>query len=78
VVIQVANYGVQVSADAEYRGVTNTVAECSWLQHFLGELHWNVDKATMVFCDNIPAIYMSRNPVHHKHTKHFELDIHFV
>jgi hypothetical protein len=32
----------------------------------------------VVYCDNISAIYMSSNPVHHKRTKHIELDIHFV
>jgi hypothetical protein len=32
----------------------------------------------MVFCDNVTTVYMSRNPVHHKRTKHIELDIHFL
>ena len=32
----------------------------------------------MAFCDNVSAVYMSANPVHHKRTKHIELDIHFV
>ena len=44
----------------------------------LGELHHGVAKATLVFCDNVSTTYMSRNPVHHKRTKHIELDIHFV
>jgi cytolysin (calcineurin-like family phosphatase) len=35
-------------------------------------------KATIVFCDNVSACYMSSNPVHHKCTKHIELDVHFV
>jgi hypothetical protein len=66
------------SAEAEYRGVANAVAECSWLRHLLGELHSGVSKATIVFCDNVSAVYMTRNPVHHKLTKHIELDIRFV
>ena len=32
----------------------------------------------MAFCDNISSVYMSRNPVHHRRTKHIELNIHFV
>jgi hypothetical protein len=32
----------------------------------------------VVFCDNVSAVYMSHNPVHHRRTKHIELDIHFV
>nr|CAB3463731.1 unnamed protein product [Digitaria exilis] len=66
------------SAEAEYRGVANAVAECSWLRSLLGELGCPVGSATIVFCDNVSAVYMSRNPVHHKRTKHIELDIHFV
>jgi hypothetical protein len=66
------------SAEAEYRAVANVVAECCWLRQLLGELHVVVPKATVVYCDNISAVYMTANPVHHRRTKHIELDIHFV
>ncbi|WVZ74832.1 hypothetical protein U9M48_022958 [Paspalum notatum var. saurae] len=66
------------SAEAEYRGVANAVAECTWLRQLLGELDCKVEKATVVFCDNVPACYMSTNPVYHRRTKHIELDVHFV
>jgi hypothetical protein len=66
------------SAEAEYRGIANAVAECSWLRHLLGELHRDVKQATIVYCDNVSSVYMSKNPVHHRRTKHIELDIHFV
>ncbi|XP_062224418.1 uncharacterized protein LOC133922911 [Phragmites australis] len=48
------------------------------LRQLLGELGHNHSKATVVFCDNVSACYMSNNPVHHKRTKHIELDVHFV
>lgn len=66
------------SAEAEYRGVANVVAESCWLHQLLAELHVLVPKATIVYCDNISAVYMAANPVHHRRTKHIELDIHFV
>jgi len=66
------------SAEAEYRAIANAVAECSWLRHLLGELLCKVPTATLAFCDNISSVYMSKNPVHHRRTKHIELDIHFV
>jgi hypothetical protein len=66
------------SAEAEYRAVANTVAECIWLRQLLGELQCSVSKATVVFCDNVSAFYMLQSPVHHKRTKYIELDIHFV
>ena len=37
-----------------------------------------VTKATLVYCDNVSAVYLAANPVHHRRTKHIELDIHFV
>jgi len=49
-----------------------------WLRQLLLELGCSIDKATIVYCDNISAVYMATNPVHHKRTKHIELDIHFV
>ena len=66
------------SAEAEYRAVANAVAECCWLRQLLGELRALVPKATVVFYDNISLVYMAGNPVHHRRTKHIELDIHFV
>jgi histone deacetylase 1/2 len=66
------------SAEAEYRGVANAAAECCWLRNLLCELQIPVNKASIIFCDNVSAVYLSDNPVHHKRTKHVELDIHFV
>ena len=66
------------SAEAEDRGVANAVAECTWLRQLLGELDCEVEKATVVFYDNVSACYMSTNPVYHRRTKHIELDVHFV
>ena len=66
------------SAEAEYRAVAHTVAETIWLRQLLTELHHPVQQATIVYCDNISAVYMSGNPVQHRRTKHIEIDIHFV
>lgn len=43
-----------------------------------GELFSPIDKATLVYCDNVSAVYLSANPIHHRRTKHVELDILFV
>ncbi|GKC51935.1 ribonuclease H-like domain-containing protein [Tanacetum coccineum] len=66
------------SAEAEYRGVANVVAETAWLRNLLRELHTPLLFATLVYCDNVSAIYMTTNPVQHQRTKHIEIDIHFV
>ncbi|GJR45001.1 ribonuclease H-like domain-containing protein [Tanacetum coccineum] len=68
----------RLSAEAEYRGVANVVAETVWLRNLLRELHTPLLSATLVYCDNVSAIYMTANPVQHQRTKHIEIDIHFV
>nr|GEY49544.1 copia protein [Tanacetum cinerariifolium] len=66
------------SAEAEYQGVANVVAETALLCNLLRELHSSLLTATMVYCDNVSVVYMSANPVQHQQTKHIEIDIHFV
>ncbi|GKE39830.1 ribonuclease H-like domain-containing protein, partial [Tanacetum coccineum] len=65
-------------AEAEYWGVANVVAETAWLCNLLCELHSPLSTATLVYCDNVSAIYMSDNPVQHQRAKHIKIDIHFV
>ena len=66
------------SAEAEYRGVANAVSETCWIRNLLLELHCPISTATLVYCDNVSAVYLAGNPVHHQRTKHIEIDIHFV
>ncbi|GKD27455.1 ribonuclease H-like domain-containing protein [Tanacetum coccineum] len=63
------------SAEVEYRGVANAVAETSWIRNLLRELHTPLFPATLVYCDNVSVVYMSSNPVQHQRTKHREIDI---
>ncbi|KAK4350461.1 hypothetical protein RND71_029774 [Anisodus tanguticus] len=66
------------SAEAEYRGVENVVAEICWLRNLLLELQCPLRQASIVYYDNIFIIYLSHNPVQHQRTKHIEIDLHFV
>jgi hypothetical protein len=66
------------SAEAEYRAVANGVAEVSWLRQLLQELHHPISSASLVYCDNVSAVYLSTNPIQHQRTKHVEIDLHFV
>nr|GEW14878.1 ribonuclease H-like domain-containing protein [Tanacetum cinerariifolium] len=66
------------SAEAEYRGVANVVAETAWIRNLLCELQTPLFTATLVYCDNVSVVYMYANPVQHQRTKHIEIDIHFV
>jgi hypothetical protein len=66
------------SAEAEYRGVANAVAEATLIRNLLLELHLPLRRSSFIYCDNVYAVYLSDNPVQHQRTKHIEIDIHFV
>ncbi|GKD73548.1 ribonuclease H-like domain-containing protein [Tanacetum coccineum] len=66
------------SVEGEYRGVANAIGETSWIRNLLRELHTPLFIATLVYCDNVSAVYMSANLVQHQRTKHIEIDIYFV
>lgn len=66
------------SSEAEYKGVANVVAETCWIRNLMLELKIPITSATLVYCDNVSATYLSNNPVKHQRTKHVEIDIHFV
>ncbi|GKB97866.1 ribonuclease H-like domain-containing protein [Tanacetum coccineum] len=66
------------SAEVEYQGVANVVAETAWIHNLLRELHSPLSTATLVYCDNVSVVYMSANPVQHHRMEHIEIDIHFV
>jgi hypothetical protein len=66
------------SAEAEYRAVANGMTEACWLRQLLVELHSPLSRATLVYCDNVSAIYLSTNPVQHQRTKHVKIDLLFV
>jgi hypothetical protein len=66
------------SAETEYRAVANGVAEACWLRQLLVELHSPTPRVTLVYCDNVSAVYLFTNPVQHQRTKHVEINLHFV
>jgi hypothetical protein len=50
------------------------LGQCQLLQ----ELHSSLQRATLVYCDNVSAVYVSTNPMHHQRTKHVEIDLDFI
>lgn len=51
------------SAEAEYKGVANATTKTTWLRNLLFELHLPLRQATIIYCDNISAIYLAKNPI---------------
>ncbi|GJS22529.1 ribonuclease H-like domain-containing protein [Tanacetum coccineum] len=65
------------SDEAEYFGVAN-----GWLDFLVAKSSsgapFSLHYATIVYCDNVSAVYLSSNLVQHQRTKHIEIDIHFL
>ncbi|GMI77284.1 cysteine-rich RLK (RECEPTOR-like protein kinase) 8 [Hibiscus trionum] len=66
------------STKARYRAVANATAEVLWVQYLLQEITVALQKPPSLFCDNISATYVCKNPVFHSRMKHLALDYFFV
>jgi hypothetical protein len=66
------------SVEAEYRLWLLSLLNPARFDNSYGNYNNPINSATIVYCDNVSAVYLSANPVHHRRTKPIELDIHFV
>eukprot|EP00253_Pinus_taeda_P016719 PITA_16719 len=66
------------STKAEYVAVTSAGTQALWLRKILEEIGEKQVHPTMIYCDNVSAIKLAKNPVHHSRTKHFDLKYHFI
>ena len=58
--------------------MATTIAEVSWLRILFKELCIFLSHVPVLWCDKVSAISLSTNPVFHSHTKHIEVDYHYV
>lgn len=66
------------STEAEYRSVADTASELSWVCSLLSELHFPVNVAPVIYCDNLGATQLCSNPVFHSRMNHIAIDFHFL
>ncbi|GJV08190.1 ribonuclease H-like domain-containing protein [Tanacetum coccineum] len=66
------------SAESEYRCLTTTTCELTWVIKFLKDLEVDGLLPAYLYCDSSFAISITGNPVFHEKTKHFEIDLHLV
>ncbi|XP_020691343.1 uncharacterized protein LOC110105982 [Dendrobium catenatum] len=62
------------STEAEYRALSAATSETIWLRHLSAKLRLEQNIPTTIYCDNISAIAIAKNPVFHGRTKHIEID----
>jgi hypothetical protein len=66
------------STEVEYRAMTITAIELSWLQMLLKKLHISLHDPPILWCDNIGAITLASNPIYHARTKYIEVGYYFI
>ena len=65
------------TTEAEYRALASTTTELMWFTNLLQSIGYHLPP-TKLYCDNISAVTMTKNPIFHHRTKHIEIDVHFV
>ena len=65
------------SCESEYRALAKCTCEAIWLRRLKKELGFSNSLLMSLWCANQSSIKISKNPVFHDKTKHFEVDWHF-
>ena len=66
------------SAEAEFLALALGICEGICLKRLLNELKIGASDSIRIMCDNMSAIAIAKNPIHHDRTKHVEIDRHFI
>ncbi|MCH79563.1 gag-pol polyprotein [Trifolium medium] len=65
------------TAEAEYIAAGSSCSHLMWMKQMLKE--YNVEQNVMtLYCDNLSAINISKNPIQHSRTKHIDIRHHFI
>lgn len=65
------------STEAEYRALSDAASEVMWITYILSHLGQRT-APPILYCDNLSAICLTKNPVFHKRMKHVAADCNFV
>jgi hypothetical protein len=66
------------TAEAEYMASADAAKQASWLRLLLTDLGYPQSEPTLLYNDNMGAILLSQNPVHHDRSKHISLRHHYL
>ena len=66
------------STEAEYRSLSETASEITWLCLLLKDLCIPLPATLLLLCDNLSAVMLAANPSFHSKTKHFTRDHHYI
>ena len=66
------------TAEAEYMSSADAAKQASWLRLLLEDLGFPQSDPITLYNDNMGAILLSQNPVHHDRSKHISLRYHYL
>jgi hypothetical protein len=66
------------TTEAEFIVAASGACQVVWLRRILKSLTHVLSGPTVVYCDNISAIRLSKNPVMHGRSKHIDIRFHFL
>jgi hypothetical protein len=65
------------TAEAEYIAAASSCSQLVWMKQMLKVYNVEHDALTL-YCDNLKAINISKNPIQHSRTKHIDIRHHFI
>lgn len=66
------------TTEAEFVAAASCSCQAIWLRKMLEFLSNQQQDSTTIYCDNVSAIRLSRNPVMHGRSKHIDVRYHFL
>jgi len=66
------------TTEAEFIAAASSACQVVWLRRILKSLTHVLSGPTVVYCDNISAIRLSKNPVMYGRSKHIDIRFHFL
>jgi len=66
------------SCEAEYVAAAAAACQGVWLSRLIGDLLETKEMPVKLLMDNMSAIALSKNPVHHDRSKHIDTKYHFI
>jgi hypothetical protein len=66
------------TTEAEYIATETCCTHVLWMKQNLIDIHVEYDEPNPIYCDNINAINISKNPVMHSKMKHIPIKYHFI
>lgn len=66
------------TTEAEYIACTAAACQGVWLRRVLHDCGARIEEPTKLWCDNMSAIAIAKNPTHQGRTKHIDVCFHFI